>query len=127
MKSAVIRLSRQRPHVFTVACPHTVIDPSRVLDGDRHAVIPSAALVEVVVLEVEPRLGEAVDVRDVVDRVHNVERVRARGVQVRLHRRRLVLVLREDELARRGLARHARLGALERDRVVPAAEYAVSV
>ena len=50
--------------------------------------------------------------------------VRASGELLVVREPRRERRVREDELARRGLAR---LGALERDRVVPAAEYAVSV
>ena len=59
-----------------------VVGPRAVLDGDRDAVVALAALAEVVVLEVERGLGEAVLVLDVVHRVHDVERVDACGVDV---------------------------------------------
>lgn len=100
----------------------TIIKPGGVLHGYGNAVIPCAALAEVVVLEVEGRLGEAVDVRHVVHGVHKVERVRARGIDIHLRGRRLVRVLREDEVEPgRGLGGRVRLRALERDNVVAAA------
>ena len=52
-------------------------------------------------------------------RVHDVERVRARRVDVRLRRGVLARVLGEDEVQTiRGLRRRVRLGALECDGIV---------
>ena len=97
----------------------TVIRTVRVLHRDRHAVIPLAPFVEVVVLEVEPGLREAVQVRDVVDRVDDVERVDTRCVDVCRGRRSGGEVDRvvEDE-AGAGLRGHGALATPERDRVV---------
>lgn len=62
----------------------TVVLPGRVLDGDLDAVVARAAPPKVVVLEVEPGLIEAVQVREVVHGVDDVERVHARSIDVRL-------------------------------------------
>ena len=59
-----------------------VVGARGVLDGDGDAVGALAALAEVVGLEVERGLGEAVLVRDIVDRVDCVEGVHAGGVDV---------------------------------------------
>lgn len=100
----------------------TVVQPRRILDRDRDAVVPSAALAKVVVLEVERRLREAVDVRNVVHAVDDVERVRACGVDVDLDPRVLVRVLHKDEVqAARRLRGRVSLGALESNRIIAAA------
>ena len=96
-----------------------VVGAGRVLDGDSDAVIALAALAEVVGLEVERGLGEAVLVRDVVQRVDDVEGVHACRVDV--HRRRRLLArdhrVVEDE-ARAGLASRRARARLVGDNVV---------
>lgn len=110
----------------SVICPiislhrPTIVTPSGILHRYRNAVVALGAVAEVVLLEVERGLGEAVHKRDIVHGVDYIKRIRACGVDVHGHRRRLVRVLGEDELARRRLARQVRLRALERDCVVPA-------
>ena len=96
-----------------------IIDTGRVLDRDGNTVVASSAVAEVVVLEVERRLREAVAVVDVVHRVDNVERVRARRVYVRARRggRREVDGVVEDEIGAR-LGRYRALAAPESNRVV---------
>ena len=95
-----------------------IIDTGRVLDRDGNTVVASSAVAEVVVLEVEGRLGEAVLVGDIVDGVHNVEGVGAGSIDVGLRGRSGAGVLGEDELSGTRLRSNARLAALESDGVV---------
>ena len=69
-------------------------------------VVPRTSPPKVVALEVERGLGEPVQVRDVVHGVDDVERVHARGVDVRLERVRVhTRILRVDEVERGGRLR----------------------
>lgn len=100
----------------------TIIKPSSVLHGYGDPVVARATLAEVVVLEVKARLGETVDVRYVVHGVHEVERVRARSVDIHFRGRRLRRVLCKEEFEPGGrLGGRVRLRALECDDVVAAA------
>ena len=96
-----------------------VVEPMHVLDRHAHAVAVGAALAKVVILEVERGLGEAVDVRDVVHGVHNVEAVRDRRREVVRRGRVSVGVLGEYKVLAGGrLLGGAQLIVLERDGVV---------
>ena len=97
----------------------SVVAPGGVLDRDQDTVIAAAAFVEVVVLEVERGLGEAVAVQDVVDRVADVERIDASSVHVGSGRGRRSQAggVVEDE-TRAGLRGQRRCGALVGDDVV---------
>lgn len=99
-----------------------VIRSGGVLDRRSDAVALFTAVVEVVLLEVERGLGEAVSVSDVVHGVDEVEVVHARSVNVRGRRGRLgcVLGIVEDE-PRGRLRGDAGGGALVGDRIVAAA------
>ena len=96
-----------------------VVDARRRLDGDGDTIIAPTTVAEVVVLEVERGLREAVAVVDVVHGVDNVECVRARRVDVRARRggRREVDGVVEDEIGAR-LGCYRALAAPESDRVV---------
>lgn len=106
-----------------------VVCAGRVLDGYRDAVVAQATLVKVVILEVERLLREAVSVGDVVDRVHDVERVDTCDVGVLGRRRGLgeVRQILEHEAAvrlrgdvRRRVLEGGRVVALGRGRVLRA-------
>ena len=94
----------------------TVVHSRPVLHGDLDAVVTCAALSKVVILEVERGLREPVLVRDIVDRVRDVERVDARGVDVGLQRLgilRRVLDVDEVEGRRRLSGRHPPCGDVD--------------
>lgn len=92
-------LERLARHVLSRCREVSIIGAGGVLNGHRHAVIALAALRKVVVLEavrdsaltdwhhnaeyvLEGSLGETIAVRDIVDRVHDVERIHACSVDV---------------------------------------------
>lgn len=109
--------------------------------GDRNTVIPRTALSKVVILEVEGYvnssvnlmiilrakdvlacLGKSIFVRNIVNRVYDVEGVGARCIEVCLHSRSLCRILGENEVqVCRGLARGRSLAALEGNRIVSTA------
>lgn len=60
----------------------SVICPKRILHTDHDTVAALATFALVVVLEVVRRLGETVEIGDIVDRVHNIKRVHNSGVYV---------------------------------------------
>ena len=97
-----------------------VVRSSRILHADSDAVVTLSTLALVVVLEVERRLGEAVEVRDVVNAVHHIEGIDDGSVHVCGDSRRLGGVCGVDERIRGGLLRNAARGGLVSDSVLSA-------
>ena len=95
-----------------------IVEAGSVLDGNLDAILVLSSKTIVVVLEVEGRLGEAIFVGDVMDRVDNVEGVRTGEIQVLSGSRSRLGVVLVDVLARGGLRCDAGLATLVSDGVV---------
>lgn len=79
-----------------------IVDTGRVLHAHRDPIVAESTLSKVVRLEVERGLGEAVSVRNVVDRVHDEECVRDCRVDVRRGGRSHGRILGVDEVESSG-------------------------
>src|SRR6266702_5038491 len=96
-----------------------VVFTCRVLHAHRDAIVASSTLSKVIRLEVEGGFREAISVRIVVDRVHEVECIRNCRADVCRDGRSLGSILGVDEVKRRrGLGRSS--GAFSREDVVAA-------
>ncbi len=93
-----------------------VVDTCRVLHAHRDAIVACSTLSKVIRLKVEGGLREAISVRKIMDRVHDVECVHNCRVDVRRGGWRLGKIIDVDEVTRRGLGR--RSGAFSCEDVV---------
>ncbi len=96
-----------------------VVDTCRVLHAYHDGIVAESTLSKVILLEVEGDLREAIYVRKVVHRVHDVEYIRNCRADVRRDGRSLGSILGVDEVkSSRGLGRSS--GAFSRENVVAA-------
>ena len=96
-----------------------VVDTCRVLHAYHDGIVAESTLSKVILLEVEGDLREAIYVRKVVHRVHDVEYIRNCRADVRRDGRSLGSILGVDEVkSSRGLGRSS--GAFSREDVVAA-------
>lgn len=101
-----------------------IVRTRAILHTDRNPVVTGSTLSEVIILEVERGLSEAVAVGEVMDTVDDVERISASGIDVAGGWESRVVGVVED-LASGGLCGEVRGGSLEREDVVAAAEVTI--